>query len=312
MKKLALVFAGQGSQFVDMGLDFIDVNPSLITMMTKADEMLGYQTKEVIQSEDGRMNQTRFTQPLVFLSTLFAYETFKTLNAKPEAVLGFSLGEYAAFYAAGLFSFDQLLDIVKVRATLMDEQSKKNPGQMAAILGLSSHDIDMMCRELGDGIYPANYNSPVQTVISGYENKIDLAILKAKECGAKRAIKLNVSGAFHSPLMKDAAYLFKDYIDPINVSKAMYPVYLNTTGKALIENQLKSEMVKQIFSPVRFVDAIKNMKDQGFTHFLEIGPGTVLSGLIKKIDTDLDVFHLEKASDLDEVKGWLENHGFIE
>lgn len=311
MHKLAFVFAGQGSQYVGMGLDFHELNPDLARLEEEANRILGYPTKDVILSEEGFIHQTKYTQPLVLLSSIYAYESLHTLGVMPDAVLGFSLGEYSAYYAAGLFSFGEVLDIVKVRAMYMDEETLTHPGKMAAILGLTRDQVETVCQEVGEGVYPANFNSPVQTVISGIEDKIDLAIEKAKAMGAKRAIKLNVSGAFHSPLMQDAAQRFSAYILSKEVSKPRIAVYLNTTAKPLQVADLKSEMVKQMYSSVRFVEAILQMKNDGFTHFLEIGPGTVLSGLIKKIDPDLEVAHVERAHDIKDIEGWLKNHGFI-
>ena len=310
MRKLAFVFAGQGSQYVGMGCDFIEAQPELLKLEQQANDVLGYQTREIMSSDLGFIHQTRYTQPLVMLSSIYALESIKQLNIKPDAVLGFSLGEYTALYAAGLFSFQEILDIVKVRASLMDEQTMLQPGKMAALLGLSREQVELLCQEVA-GVYPANFNSPIQTVISGRETEIDLAIEKAKALGAKRALKLNVSGAFHSPLMKDAALKFEAYLKDIPVKDPVYDVYLNTTAQKLNLVQLKSEMVKQIYSSVRFVEAILNMKEEGYTHFLEIGPGSVLSGLIKKIDQNLEVAHIEREADIHEVKGWLKDHGFI-
>lgn len=310
MNKLAFVFAGQGSQYQGMGLDFKEVNPHLAVFEEKANLILGYQTQDILNSESDKINQTEYTQPLVLLSSIYALETLKQLKVEPSGVLGFSLGEYTALYAANIFSFHDMMELVKSRARFMQEAAQTNQGAMAAILGLTADDVKSLCDELGEGIYPANFNSPVQVVISGTEEKVLKAMELAKIKGAKRAIKLNVSGAFHSPLMSLAGKRFEAFIKPIDANKPRYEIYLNTTAQLLREKELKTEMVKQITSPVRFVEAILNMKDSGYTHFLEIGPGTVLSGLIKKIDGDLEVAHLERASDLDTVKGWLIDHGF--
>lgn len=310
MNKLAFVFAGQGSQYQGMGLDFKEVNPHLATFEENANHILGYQTQDILSSESDKINQTEYTQPLVLLSSIYALETLKQLDIEPSGVLGFSLGEYTALYAANIFSFHDMMELVKTRARFMQEAAQTNQGAMAAILGLTADDVISLCDELGEGIYPANFNSPVQVVISGTEDKVLKAMELAKTKGAKRAIKLNVSGAFHSPLMSIAGNRFEAFIKPFDANKPRYEIYLNTTAQPLNEQELKTEMVKQITSPVRFVEAILNMKDSGYTHFLEIGPGTVLSGLIKKIDGNLEVAHLERASDLDTVKGWLIDHGF--
>lgn len=310
MKKLAFVFAGQGSQYQGMGLDFKELNPALQSLEDEANKILGYQTQTILSEQGDLINQTEYTQPLVLLSSIYALETLKTLGVEPDGLLGFSLGEYTALYTADIYTFHDIMELVKMRARFMHEATLLKPGAMAAIIGLTSDEVKSMCLELGDGIYPANYNSPIQTVISGTEEMVLKAIELAKHKGAKRAIKLNVSGAFHSPLMSLAGSKFESFIKPFEQRKPRYKVYMNTTALKLDGSDLKSEMVKQISSPVRFVEAILNMKKAGYTHFLEIGPGTVLSGLIKKIDGDLEVAHLERATDFDTVKGWLIDHGF--
>lgn len=311
MKKLAFVFAGQGSQYPQMGLDFLEDNLDLNTLSKKADHILGYPSKEVLTGLDCRLNQTKYTQPMILLSSIYAYEYLKTLDIKPEGMLGFSLGEYTALYASGVFSFEETIELVNNRAEFMHQSTQEHQGSMAAILGLPSKDVVDLLNRLNGSVYPANFNSPIQTVISGTDDMIDIAIIKAKELGCKRAIKLNVSGAFHSPLMLSASTQFEEYIKPFNPKNPSCQVILNTTAKPLLIHELKEEMVKQIISPVRFVEAITYMINEKFTHFIEIGPGTVLSGLIKKIDEHLEVTHISHKNDLDQVKGWLIHHGFI-
>lgn len=312
MNKLGIVFAGQGSQYVGMGLDFIEQNQDLEIKLNQASVLLGYDVKAVLSTDDGKLNQTRYTQPMMFLSTLFAFETLKTLNPHISGLAGFSLGEYSAFYAAELFSFEQMIKLVDYRAKVMDEVSSKTDGKMAAILGLSSRDVEELCKQVSKGIcVAANYNSPVQTVISGNHDAINEAIELAKAKGAKRAILLNVSGAFHSPLMKEAGTKLYQYLKSETNSNPCYPIYMNTTAKPLIITHLFEEMEKQIYSPVLFEQSIHEMVNDGFTHFIEVGPGSVLSGLIKKIDSNLEVANLSKLSDIDNLKGWLISHGFI-
>ena len=313
MNKLGLVFSGQGSQYTGMGLDFIELSPLLKEKELLASKLLGYDVREVLSSVDGRLHETRYTQPMILLSTIFAYEAFKSLNILPEAVSGFSLGEYSAFYASGIFDFKQSIELIKQRSQFMQLCSIKYPGKMAAILGLSSKDVDAICKEASiEGlVLCANYNSPVQTVISGEEKAVQKAVELSKQKGAKRAVELNVSGAFHSPLMKEAGDMLYQYLKRIPYQEPLFPVYLNTTAEPLVSKELYVMMERQLQSPVLFEQTINNMKQSGITHFIEIGPGTVLSGLIKKIDINLEVTNLNKASDLELLKGWLITHGFI-
>ena len=313
MNKLGLVFSGQGSQYTGMGLDFVEFNPLLKEKELQATQILGYDVKEVLSSSDGRLNETKYTQPLILLSTIFAYESFKSLSVEVEAVAGFSLGEYSAFYASGIFNFEQIIKLINQRSAFMQQCAIQNPGKMAAILGLSPLEVETVCKDASSEglVLCANYNSPVQTVISGEERAVLKAIELSKMRGAKRAIELNVSGAFHSPLMKDAGDQLYNYVKLIPYQEPVFPVYLNTTAEPLDSKDLYKVMKNQIQTPVYFEQTIRNMAKRGIAHFIEIGPGTVLSGLIKKIDINLEVTNLNKAADLELLKGWLTTHGFI-
>lgn len=312
MNKLALVFAGQGSQYAGMGLDFVEAYPFLIEKEKKASAILGFDVRDILLSTDGRINETEFTQGLVLLSSIYAYEILMTLGILVSAASGFSLGEYTALYASKIFDFDQMIKIIAKRSELMQACALKYPGKMAAILGLSSKEVDSICeasRHKGI-IVSANYNSPVQVVISGEEQAVIYASELAKEHGAKRVVMLNVSGAFHSPLMKEAGDGLSVFLKQMPYLSPIFPIYMNSTAKPLIEENLYQEMEKQIQSSVYFEQTIEQMVKDGITHIIEIGPGTVLSGLIKKINIELEVAHLGKLSDLDNLKGWLNEHGF--
>ncbi len=312
MGKLGLVFAGQGSQYVGMGLDYIDQFPWFKGKETLASHAVGYDVRSVLEGKTGDLNQTFYTQPLILFSTILAYEALKTLGIKPDGVLGFSLGEYSALYAAEIFPFETIMRLINERARLMEQCAKEHPGKMAAILGLDQHTVQSVCEEASsDGlVLPVNYNSPVQIVISGEELAVKKAVEIAKSRGAKRAIELNVSGAFHSPLMYNAGVGLETYLNTVQFHEPIMPIYLNTTAKPMVFERLKQEMVKQIQSPVLFEQSIHQMVQDGFTHLIEIGPGTVLSGLIKKINISLEVTHLDKASELEALKGWITEHGF--
>jgi [acyl-carrier-protein] S-malonyltransferase len=311
MKKLALVFVGQGSQYLNMGLDYVDMFPEFKEKEVMASKLLGYDVRNMLSSTDGKINDTRYTQPLMMLATIFAYEAFLTLNAKVDAVAGFSLGEHGAYYAAQVFNFEQIMKIVDYRAQHMQTCALNNPGKMAAIIGLNKDLVDQACHEASDQgiVVSANYNSPVQVVISGEEKAVLKAMEITKSLGAKRALELNVSGAFHSPLMKQAADQVYEFIKKESYQEPVVPLYMNTTAKPLESSKLFDEMRKQIQSPVYFEQMINQMIEDGITHFVEIGPGTVLSGLIKKINMNVEVTHLDRASELDTLKGWLIDHG---
>lgn len=311
MGKLAIVFAGQGSQYTGMGLDFCEINPESNQKLNQASSILGYDVRTLLTSENGEMNQTLYTQPLMMLATIFAYDELLKYVSKVDGVLGFSLGEYSALYAASIFSFEDLVQIISKRASFMHEQTQKYPGKMAAILGLDAQAVNEICSKVKSGLVVcANYNSPTQTVISGEAQAVEDAVLLCKENGAKRAIVLNVSGAFHSPLMKEAGEKLFEVLRTYQTSKPEKPLYLNSTSRPLIFSELKEEMKKQIFSPVLFTQSIEHMIEDGFTHFIEVGPGTVLSGLIRKISVNLEVTNLSSIQDLDNLKGWLNTHGF--
>lgn len=311
MGKLAVVFAGQGSQYLGMGLDFCDINQAAQQKLNLASDILGYDVREILASEQEKMNQTLYTQPLMMLATIIAYDELLNHTSKVEGVLGFSLGEYSAFYATSVFTFEDLLKIISKRALFMHEQAQKYPGKMAAILGLDAQTVDEICSQVSSGIVlSANYNSPVQTVISGESQAVEDAVSLCKEKGAKRAIVLNVSGAFHSPLMKEAGDRLFEVLLSFQANHPDKPLYLNSTSKPLVFHELKEEMKKQIYSPVLFTQSIEHMIEDGFTHFIEVGPGTVLSGLIKKISVNLEVTNLSSIQDLDNLKGWLNTHGF--
>jgi [acyl-carrier-protein] S-malonyltransferase len=312
MNKLALVFVGQGSQYHQMSLDFLELDHQHQENYDIASKILNYNVIDVLKNSDDKINDTLYTQPLIMLASITNYHEFLKLGVKVDAVLGFSLGEYTALYASNIFSFEDSIKLISKRAQFMKDAASLNKGKMAAILGLSKLEVEDICKKASvNGIVvPANYNSSNQIVISGNDKAVEYAILLAKEKGAKRAIELNVSGAFHSPLMSEAGKNLRNYLNTIKYNNPVIPIYMNSTANRLDHKNLYNEMEAQIQSPVLFEQSIKKMIEDGITHFIEVGPGTVLSGLIKKIDINSQVNHLDKLSDLDQLKGWLVEHGF--
>lgn len=306
MNKLAVVFAGQGSQYQGMGQDFFERS----NLYDQASRLLGYDAKAMISSGGDLLNETVYTQPLVFVTSVAIYEAFKELNVKPKGYLGFSLGEYGALYASGVYSFIDCLSLINRRATYMDAETKKYKGTMFALLGLNDDVIQETIDDLKSNIEIANYNSDVQTVISGPVTDMDLIIKTLKEKGLKRAIELKVSGAFHSKLMKEAAIKLSIDLKNIDKKTPSMPVYMNTTGEKLVIENLETLLENQVYQAVKFKQSINNMIKDGYTHFIEIGPGNVLSSLIKKINSEVVVTSIDKFEDIKNIEGWLIKHEF--
>ena len=305
MSKLALVFAGQGAQYTGMGLDFHKEELAI-----KASKVLGYDPIEVLMSNNGTLNQTLYTQPMVFYTSYLIYQAFLKLSVTPNGFLGFSLGEYSSLCASSVFSFEDALKLIQVRATLMEEQTKKEKGTMTACIGMEDKVIESLLMENQINIEVANYNTQVQTVISGSIEEMDKAVSCLKENGLKRAIVLNVSGAFHSQLMKEAGVRLRPYLETVKKNKVSYDIYMNVTANKLEFETLVDLLEEQVSGAVRFKQSIEQMKKDGYTHFIEIGPGNTLSSFIKKIDPTLEVIGINQIKDIDIVERWLIDHEF--
>ena len=314
MNKLAICFSGQGSQYLNMGIDFIDGDEQFKKIALEASKILGFDVVEAYKDED-KMKQTLYVQPLVVLKSIFGFEKLKTLNPKISAVQGFSLGEYSAYYAAEIFDLKQILLIISKRALYMEEQTLKQKGSMAAIIGLGYEDVKPICESLSDQgvIKLANENSPNQFVISGEESLVLKAIDLLKAKGARRVVILNTSGAFHTPLMEEAS---KKLTQDIKNNVILKPkdqklnMYMNLDANLLNEDDIYMHIEEQMTHSVKFIDSIMNMKKDGITHILEVGPGKVLTGLIKKIDPEMEVMNFDSYDSFEAVKGWLNTHEF--
>lgn len=284
----AYVFPGQGAQFVGMGKDLYDNYGVAKELFEQANEILGFRITDLMFSgTDEDLRQTKVTQPAIFLHSVILAKVLGN-NFKPEMTAGHSLGEFSALVAAGAFSFENGLKLVSQRAMAMQKACELQPSTMAAILGLEDEVVEKACAEIQSVVVPANYNSPGQIVISGSIEGIDQAIEKLTAAGAKRALKLSVGGAFHSPLMEPARLDLEKAIDQTEIHIPICPVYQNVTAKpstdpAVIKNNIK----KQLTAPVRWTQSVKNMLADGATEFYEVGPGTVLQGLIKKVDRSI-------------------------
>jgi [acyl-carrier-protein] S-malonyltransferase len=283
----AYVFPGQGAQFVGMGKDLYDKSQVAKDLFEKANSILGFRITDLMFSgTDEDLKQTKVTQPAIFLhSTILAAVTG---NFQPSMVAGHSLGEFSALVANKTLSFEDGLVLVSKRAMAMQKACEKTPSTMAAILGLDDSIVEEACAGISDVVVPANYNSPGQIVISGSNEGIDKAIEILKEKGAKRALKLAVGGAFHSPLMEPARLELEEAIRSTSFNKPICAVYQNVNAKPSTDPSIiRSNLVLQLTSPVRWTQCVINMIADGATSFTEVGPGCVLSGLIKKVNKEI-------------------------
>ena len=283
------LFPGQGSQFVGMAKDLFDEFQFAKDRFKQAENTLGYNLAEIaFEGPDKILKQTQFTQPSIFVHSVIINDLLSSKGIFPSAVAGHSLGEFSALVSAQALSFEDALSIVKVRANQMAKAGDLQPGSMAAILGADRGQLETICNQNGI-VLPANLNAPGQVVISGEVDAVANAIVTAKKMGIRRALPLNVSGAFHSPLMTPARVPLLEALDSVNFSDAKIPVYQNVSAEPVTNaDELKSNILKQLESPVRWREIISNMNRDGFTSFLEIGPGKVLQGLNKRILTEHD------------------------
>ncbi len=289
MKK-AFVFPGQGAQFVGMGKELYENSPLAKDMFEKANEILGFRITDLMfNGTDEDLKQTKVTQPAIFLHSVILAKTLDD-DFKPDMTAGHSLGEFSALVAAGALSFEDGLNLVYKRALAMQKACEQNPSTMAAILALPDEKVEEICAEIDEVVVPANYNCPGQIVISGSMKGIEIACEKMKEAGAKRALPLKVGGAFHSPLMESARAELSAAIEATEFSTPVCPVYQNvsTVGETNPDT-IKANLVAQLTAPVKWTQSVQNMISDGATDFVELGPGSVLQGLVSKIDKTVTV-----------------------
>lgn len=288
------IFPGQGAQFVGMGLDLYEKSTEAKALFEAANGILGFSITDIMFSgTDEDLKQTKVTQPAIFLHSVILSKVLGK-NFAPQMVAGHSLGEFSALVANGTLSFEDGLQLVAKRAAAMQKACELQPGTMAAVLGLEDAKVEELCATIDGIVTPANYNCPGQLVISGELKAVEAACEKMKEAGAKKALILSVSGAFHSVLMKPAEEELAAAIEQTTFHKPLCPVYQNVTTTAVSdENAIKTNLIKQLTAPVKWTQSVQQMIADGATEFIEVGPGKVLQGLVKKINKEAVVASAE-------------------
>ncbi|HFV0232231.1 TPA: ACP S-malonyltransferase [Streptococcus agalactiae] len=296
MNKVAFLFAGQGAQKLGMARDLYETFPIVKETFDKASHVLGYDLRELIDKDLDKLNQTKYTQPAILTTSTAIYRLIlKEIELRPDMVAGLSLGEYSALVASGAIRFEDAVVLVARRGQLMEAAAPAGSGKMVAVLNADRQIIEDACKKASQfGIVsPVNYNTPKQIVIGGESIAVNAAVEELKQQGVKRLIPLNVSGPFHTALLKPASQKLSDVLDKVHFSVSEIPVIGNTEAQIMKKDDIKSLLARQVMEPVRFDESIETMKKMGMTQVVEIGPGKVLSGFLKKIDSSLSVHSVE-------------------
>ena len=300
MTKTAFLFAGQGAQKLGMARDLYDQYPTVKETFDQASQVLGYDLRDLIDQDEEKLNQTRYTQPAILTTSVAIYRLLVEKGFQPDMVAGLSLGEYSALVAAGSLDFEDAVALIAKRGQFMETAAPAGTGKMVAVMNTDVALIEEACEKASDKGYvkPANYNTPAQIVIGGDVAAVDAAVDYLKEAGAKRLISLNVSGPFHTALLKPASEKLALELENVDFQDFQVPLVGNTEAKVMETNQIKSLLARQVMEPVRFYESIDTMKELGLTKVIEIGPGKVLSGFLKKIDKNIEALAVEDEASL--------------
>ncbi|MCH4489652.1 ACP S-malonyltransferase [Staphylococcus haemolyticus] len=307
MSKVAIIFPGQGAQKVGMASDLFNEDTKATNILNTAQEAMDFDLLETMFTDnENKLGETEHTQPALLTHSIALYSALDNINA--DYTMGHSLGEYSSLVAAGVLKFEDAVKIVRKRGQLMAQAFPNGVGSMAAVLGLSYEEVDRICKELSTNdelVEPANINCPGQIVVSGHKSLIYKFVEEGKSLGAKRVLPLAVSGPFHSSMMQVIEKDFESFINQFEWHDASFPIVQNVNAQGETDAAtIKSNMIKQLYSPVEFIESAEWLIAQGVDHFIEIGPGKVLSGLIKKINRDVKLTSIQT---LEDVKGW-NNH----
>lgn len=309
MSKVAFIFPGQGAQYIGMAKDFYEQKPQCKEVFEIATKELGINMMDLCFEENENLNKTEYTQAAMLTACISILRAVEETGVKADMTAGLSLGEYSALVANGTLSFEDAVKIVRKRGCFMEHEVPDGKGTMAAILGLDANKIELICeettKEMGNPVEPANYNCPGQIVISGEKNAVLEANKRLSEAGAKRVLELNVSGPFHSSMLKGAGDKLAEVLNEVEFKKSQMPYVTNVTAQVITseteDSEIKKLLEKQVSSPVKWQQSIECMIEEGIDTFIEIGPGRTLSGFLKKIDRSKTVINIEKIEDLEKL-----------